>query len=144
MQMSNEKTENNETNNAQSKGGLARSEALSAEERKQIAKRAAKARWEAAKKAATDPDRMPEAICGGELEIGDVTIECYVLDDMRRVIHKRGMAKALGMKSTGGNAFLKAMNRKGLGSAISEKVWEKINNPLIFKPLSGDPGHGYE
>ena len=66
------------------------------------------------------------------------------MDNLTRVIHKRGMAKALGMKSTGGNAFLKTMNRKGLGSAIPQEIWADIDNPLIFKPLNGDPGHGYK
>lgn len=53
------------------------------------------------------------------------------------------MAKALGMKSTGGNVFLKTMNRKGLGSAIPTEIWAAIDNPLIFNPVSWDPGHGY-
>jgi hypothetical protein len=54
------------------------------------------------------------------------------------------MAKALGMKSEGGNAFMKTISRKGLGSEISQELQEKIDNPLVFKPLSGDPGHGFE
>lgn len=67
------------------------------------------------------------------MEIGSVTIECYVLDDLRRVIHKRGMAKALGMKSAGGNVFLRAMKTKWLGSEIPKELSEKLDNPLIFK-----------
>src|SRR5882762_5376469 len=84
----------------QSLGGLARKESLSKQERKAIAKRAAKARWAAARiadKQLQDPNRIPEALCEGLLEIGSVEIECYVLDSLKRVIHKRGMAKALGM-----------------------------------------------
>ncbi len=54
------------------------------------------------------------------------------------------MAKALGLKSEGGNAFIKTISRAGIGSRISEKLWETINNPIVFKPLAGDPGHGYE
>ncbi len=80
----------------------------------------------------------------GSLQIGDINIDCYVLEGERRVIHKRGMARALGMKSGGGNVFTRTLQRKGLGSVISEKLAEKIANPIIFKPLSGDPGHGYE
>lgn len=116
---------------------------MSKAELKAAASRAAKARWDAAKKLA-DPARMPEALCQGELEIGAVTIECYVLDNMKRVITKRGMAKALGMKSEGGNVFLRAMNRKGLGSAIEEKLRSDIDNPLVFKTLTSDLGHGYD
>lgn len=53
------------------------------------------------------------------------------------------MAKALGLKSEGGNAFLKTISRKGIGSKIPDFLWEKIKNPLVFKPLNGDPAHGY-
>jgi hypothetical protein len=111
------------------------------------AKRAAKARWEAVRAAAKelqDPNRIPEALCEGLLEIGSVQIECYVLDNMTRVIHKRGMAKALGMKSGGGNVFMRAMSRKGLGSEIGDDLRSKLDNPLIFKPLTSDLGHGYD
>jgi len=54
------------------------------------------------------------------------------------------MAKALGMKSAGGNVFMKAMGRKGLGSVMAADVREKIDNPLIFKTLTSDLGHGYD
>ena len=127
----------------QSKGGLARAKALTPARRKAISQRAVQARW-AATKQLQDPARTPDALCQGELEVGSVTIDCYVLDNLKRVIHKRGMAKALGMKSGGGNVFLRAMNRKGLGSVLSTEVREKIDNPLVFNSLSGDPGHGYE
>jgi hypothetical protein len=33
---------------------------------------------------------------------------------------------------------------KTLGSKISAEVQEKILNHIVFKPLSGDPAHGYE
>src|ERR1017187_84372 len=131
----------------QSLGGLARAEKLPAKERKAIAKNAAKARWEAARERARqieDPSRTPEALCEGAMEIGSVQIECYVLDNLKRVIHKRGMAKALGMKSEGGNVFMRAMGRKGLGSVIGEELRSKLDNPLIFKTLTADLGHGYD
>jgi hypothetical protein len=127
----------------QSKGGIKRAESLSSEQKSSIARQAAVARWKRAN-APIDPNRIPEASYQGVLEIGDVKIDCYNLDDGRRVIHKRGMAKALGLKSEGGNAFMKTMTRQRLGSALGEKVTEQINNPIIFKPIAGDPGHGYE
>lgn len=127
----------------QSKGGAARAAALSESQLSEQARNAANQRW-ALRKQLQDPNRTPEALCEGELEIGAVTIECYVLDNFKRVITKRGMAKALAMKSGGGNVFLRAMNRKGLGSAIEEKLRDKIDNPIIFKTLTSDLGHGYE
>ena len=54
------------------------------------------------------------------------------------------MAKALGLKSAGGNAFMKTISRKGIGSNISPELREKILNPINFKPLTQDLAHGYE
>ena len=80
----------------------------------------------------------------GILPIGGLQLECYVLDDERRVFHKRGMAKALSLKSDGGNAFMKTLSGKALGSEVSEDLREKIENPIVFKSLGSDPAHGYE
>jgi hypothetical protein len=140
-------TPENEPASKQSLGGTARAEKLPAKERKAIASRAAKARWQAAKEEAKrieDPNYIPDTLCEGEMEIGTVKIECYVLDNFKRVISKRGMAKALGMKSEGGNVFMKAMGRKGLGSVMDDKLRSQLDNPLIFKPLTSDLGHGYD
>jgi hypothetical protein len=131
----------------QSMGGNARAKALTKTTLKEIGRRAAKARWDAVRLAAAktqDPNRVPEALCEGSLEIGSVEIECYVLDSFKRVIHKRGMAKALGMKSGGGNVFMRAMSRKGLGSEIGDDLRSKLDNPIIFKTLTSDLGHGYD
>jgi hypothetical protein len=48
------------------------------------------------------------------------------------------------LKSDGGNAFMKTLSGKTLGSKIPAEVQEKILNHIVFKPLSGDPAHGYE
>ncbi|BDV34250.1 P63C domain-containing protein [Methylocystis iwaonis] len=125
----------------QSLGGKARADKLPAQARKEIARKAALARHSAK----TDPETgLPLARSEGTLPIGDVNIDVYVLWDRRRLVSKRAMARALGLKSEGGNAFLKTLSGKTIGSAIPENLWEKINNPVIFKPLSGDPAHGYE
>ena len=123
----------------QSLGGIARRDALPPEIRKSIAEKAAAARWGKPGSLA----EMPEADSQGVLPIGDVTVEVYVLKDRRRLIHKRGMARALGLKSEGGNAFMKTISRRGLGSVISPDLWETIANPIEFQPLNGDPAHGY-
>lgn len=87
-------------------------------------------------------------------QLGD-GVEAYVLDEVggekqerpRCVLSKRGCASALGLKSEGGSAFLRTFTRKGVGSAIDEKLRYKIENPIIFNYI--DPGsdivvHGYE
>ena len=80
----------------------------------------------------------------GILPIGGLQLEVYVLEDGRRVFHKRGMAKAMGLRSQGGNAFLKTLSRKSLGSEIDDELREKVETPIVFNPLGLDPAHGYE
>lgn len=87
---------------------------------------------------------LPKATHQGQMAVGDVMLDCYVLEDGRRVFHKRGMARALGLKSEGGNAFMRTMQRKGLGSQLPADLREKINNPVNFKPLTQDLAHGYD
>jgi hypothetical protein len=78
------------------------------------------------------------------LPIGDVKLECYVLNDKRRLFHKKEMANILGLKSQGGSAFLRTMTRKGISSTISDELQNKLDNPIKFRNLSGVITHGYE
>lgn len=74
-------------------GGKARAARLSSEERSAVAKKAAAARWEA----------VPEAVCGSPdspLIIGDIAIECYVLEDSTRLITQASFLRAMGRAST--------------------------------------------
>jgi hypothetical protein len=119
---------------AQSKGGLARARSLSRADRQRIAKQAAQARW--AKIA--EPTGLPRASHQGQLKIGEVDIEVYRLHDGRRLIAKGAMARALNLKSEGGNAFLRTVTRKGVRSAISDILWEKIDKPIVFNYLDAD------
>src|SRR5437763_12417688 len=74
------------------KGGHARAEALSPEERSEIARRAASARWiEPVLKATHGSPDHP-------LKIGDLEIPAYVLEGGKRVLVQRGMMTALDMK----------------------------------------------
>ena len=80
----------------------------------------------------------------GILPIGGLQLECYVLEDGRRVFHKRGMAKAIGLRSEGGNAFMKTMGGQALGSEIDDELRKRIENPIVFNAFGLDPVHGYE
>jgi len=73
----------------QSKGGITRAENLSSEERKDIARRAATARW--AKVA-----NLPKATHQGTLIIGEAEIPCAVLSDGTRLLTQAGFLGALG------------------------------------------------
>lgn len=94
--------------------------------------------------AAEPPPKPLEATHRGILPIGGLQLECYVLEDGRRVFAKRGMARAIGLKSEGGNAFLKTLSGKKLGSEISEELQADLENPIVFNIVGADPGHGYE
>ncbi len=88
--------------------------------------------------------KPPEATHRGILPIGGLQLEVYVLDDGRRVFAKRGMARALGLRSEGGNAFLKTLSGKKVGSEISDDLRKSLENPIVFNIAGADPGHGYE
>lgn len=92
----------------QSKGGRARAKALPTHKRREIAIRAANARWAKL----IDPNSIPRASHQGLMPIGDVEVEVYRLEDGRRLIAKGAMAKALTLKSEGGNAFVRNRHQK--------------------------------
>lgn len=127
----------------QRKGGQSRAAKLSDNEIRDIASLGGKARREKVK-ALTEAGELPKATHQGKMTVGELDLDCYVLEDGRRLFHKRGMARALGMKSGGGNVFLRAVQRKGLGSEIDRKLFDKIESPIVFKPLTQDLGHGYD
>lgn len=120
----------------QSAGGTARAANLTKEERRQIASAAAKARWAKI----SDPSRLPNAIKQAPLQIGAVTVDAYVLDDRRRMLSKAAMAAALGLKSGGGNAFLRSMTRQAVRAGISADLWQAIESPQHFRALPNDSG----
>ncbi len=124
----------------QSKGGTERAKRLSAEERREIAIKANQARWAKV----PDPNAIPEAESDGKLLIGDIEVEVYRLTDGRRVISKRAMAAVLGLKSEGGSAFMKTLSRPGIRSSFPADLLQRLENPIKFKPLTGDLADGFE
>jgi hypothetical protein len=124
------------SNDRQSKGGAARAASLTREQRREIAQRAARTRWAKI----SDPEGIPRASHQGKLPIGDIEIDVYNLHDKRRLIAKNAMARALGLKSEGGNAFLRTVTRKGVRSAIGDELWDKIENPIFFRHVDTDLG----
>jgi len=98
-----------------SKGGLGRKQKLSVEQRKAIASRAARVRWE--RKAPGENAQsesgestqneeniaLPRALWPGELAIGKSSIPVYVLDDGRRIVSRTGATFVLTEGKGGGN-----------------------------------------
>lgn len=123
----------------QSMGGKARAEALSDERKKEIAHKAALARW---------GDRPIQAIRKGNFkEHFEIDVDCYVLDDAHKtaVISQSGMGKALGL-SVRGNAFPRFLASKAMADSIGAELRQKLSQPLKFQ-WSG-PGaqlvHGFD
>ena len=69
-----------------SKGGIARAEKLDSETRKEIAAKAAAARW----------GNVQIATNVGDLQIGQTTIACAVLEDGTRLVSQSAVLRALG------------------------------------------------
>jgi hypothetical protein len=121
-----------------SKGGKARAEKLSAGERHKIASQAAKARWGAMPLATHgDPDHP--------LRIGDVEIQCYVLENGTRILSQRALQTSIGINVSGGAQRLHGMLSKFADKGIGVKDLEsRIANPLLFRMPGGGKAHGFE
>ncbi|WP_437979230.1 P63C domain-containing protein [Sorangium sp. So ce295] len=125
-----------------SKGGLARRDALSPEERKSIAQRAAAERWAAIK-------GLPRETHTGILDLG-AGIPCSVLSNGKRVFSVNGLLRAFGSGGKSRTAlpdgtpvpeFLAANN---LQPFISTELSDRLANTIKFMPMSGgSPAYGY-
>lgn len=115
------------------KGGIARAQALSSVERKEIAKKAAEARWS-----------VPKATHVGELHIGELAIDCAVLPEGTRVLSQRAVGRALGRGSGAGSKedaaaqkipyFLASGNLK---SFISNELLVLVTQPHEYRHSKG-------
>jgi hypothetical protein len=144
-------SDNNNIETPQSKGGRVRAERLTKEERADIARSGAEKRWAAIK----DLPRATHGSADRPLVIGDAQIQCYVLEDGRRVISQRGMNVALQRAESGaisrrrpieydaGNlpSFLYPTNIRPF---VSNDLAMSATNPISFKLPGGSAiGHGY-
>lgn len=126
---------------ARAAGGNARAAALSKEERKEIAQRAAEARWS---------KHLPEATHEGKIRLGDVEIDVAVLNTGQRVITQSGFMVGLGRaRQAKGRqyykgdvnlpAFLTAQNLKPF---ISSNL-EVTSSQIEFRTKNGGRAFGY-
>lgn len=124
-------------------GGIARAESLSPEERSKIATKAAMARWS---------DDIPVAICGTPdqpLKLGDTELQCYVLEDERRVLVQGTMLTAMdishgGSSGRGGDRLAKFTHGARLRPYASPQLLEGTAEPIKFKTPKGNIAYGYE
>lgn len=126
------------------KGGHARAAKLSKEQRSEIGKRGALARWSAG--------NLPVASYGDDdrpLRIGPIEMSCYVLSDDRRVLSQRGLQGGIGLSRSGGKAgarrvaqFLGSLQSKGFDT---NDLIARVNRPIRFvPPHGGNLADGYE
>src|SRR5205085_61312 len=122
-------------------GGAARKASTSPQRRTEIARTAALARWSGMK--------IPNAINEGVLKIGDIEIECAVLEGGTRVINQESFLRAIGRsrspKAGTGSAsmdvvddlppFLAADNLKPF---ITPEL-QQSTTPMIYRPLNEAP-----
>jgi hypothetical protein len=109
------------------KGGKARAERLTPEQRSEIARRAVEARWAKAGKEA-----IPQATHGSPdrpLKIGNVEIPCYVLDDGTRVLSQRHFLEAMGRHPKAN------VRKEGEEEQLPPILQSKAINPFITKEL---------
>lgn len=128
-------------NESKAIGGYARAQILSAEERKEIARKAATARWHS---------DFPKATHLGEIQIGGVVIPCAVLDDGQRVLTQSGFMQALGRaRQAKGRAYYDAdvklpafLTAKNLKPFISTDL-EVTSSQIVFLHKNGQRAFGY-
>lgn len=127
------------------RGGVARAQRLSPEERKEIAKKAAAARW----------DDGIQAVCGSPdrpLRIGNMEIPCYVLEDGTRVLTQAGFLEALGRHpkanvrteelDEGEGRVPPLLQGRAIRPFISPEVLAK-SHPITFHTPQGSRASGY-
>ncbi len=125
-----------------SKGGQARALALTPKRRKEIAMKGVLAKRERAS--------LPRAICGADdklLVIGNMEIQCFVLDDETRVLTLRTLQSGIGMSEGGGKGGVRKI--PALMVRLAEKDLDIMgldvltNNPIKFITPSGKLADGY-
>jgi hypothetical protein len=123
---------------------------MTAEERSEQARRAAAARWkkdpkqkaEGASPPLSEPvsitDALPHSLLRGTLPLSDISIECHVLSDGRRVFTQREIVRVLSGQENGDlGRYLSRNQLYKAGSIEGEIIRFRI-------PGAGAPANGYE
>lgn len=116
-------------------GGLARAASLSPERRREIASAAARAKH---------ANPLLRASHAGTLEIAELKIPCYVLEDGARVLSQRGLNEAFGivhggaqLSRNGGQRMPRFLRLKALEPFISKDITAGLTEPVEFTPPHG-------
>ncbi|SMP67043.1 P63C domain-containing protein [Neorhodopirellula lusitana] len=125
-------------------GGKARAAKLTPEQKSEIARKAASARWNA---------DVPTPKCEGEIPFGDMFVPCAVLEDETRLLSERGVTKGFGLKRAGSNWQGKEgsarmpvfASAKNLEPFISSDLRSALIEPIKYRPLNakGSVAYGF-
>lgn len=131
-----------------SKGGLARAEAMTPEERQRVAKKAAAARW------GTD---LPRETHAGTVHVGPIELPCAMLEGERRVLTTQGLMLAFGSSKKSpsrkpeelalppGSANLPAfLAYGGIYKFVSDELSSALRFPLKFRTINGGTAFAYD
>jgi hypothetical protein len=133
------------------KGGHARAASLTAEERREIAQAAAKARWRSSGNVEVEEEHnflaplirplgptaeKPYSMFSGTLAIGEVELRCHVLNDGRRVLTQREFVRALSGGRVSGS-YLQNIPDYDVASLPSKVI-------LFTDPNGPQTNHGFE
>lgn len=118
------------------KGGLARAAALTPERRREIASAAARTRHNRP---------LLKATHSGVLEIADLKISCYVLEDGTRILSQRGLNEVFGLTHgggvqgarDGGQKMPRFIGLKALEPYVSDDLTAGVSAPIRFTPPHG-------
>jgi hypothetical protein len=108
-----------------SKGGRARAAKLTPEQRSEISRKAADAKW-----------KTPNTTHAGEIQIGDMSFQCSVLSDGTRVITQSAFMESMGMYYSGwiGNSNAKKAKSEASAEIPHFLAFESLK-PFIDKHL---------
>jgi hypothetical protein len=135
--------DNDDGKSPQEKGGIARREALTPEERTEISRGAARARWDA---------NVPQASHEGPLKIGNTTINAAVLPNGKRILSQGSFLMAIGRSRTpkAGTGALTTVDglpfflqAEALKPFISDALRE-TTTPIFFRTKDGKRALGYD
>ncbi|MGH8167998.1 MAG: P63C domain-containing protein, partial [Woeseiaceae bacterium] len=123
----------------QSRGGMARKDALTPEQRSEIASKAADARW------------GKQAICEGPVDIGNATLNAAVLDGGIRVLSQADFLRSIGRSRSpkAGTGILSSVDElpfflraNALQPFINNDLKESTA-PIFYRTLTGTKQVGY-
>lgn len=128
------------------KGGRARANALTSEERSAIARNAVEARWRKEGKLS----EVPRAECQGELALGNAVVPCAVLKDGTRLLSQGGFLKAIGRSRTpkAGSGATVAEVPAFLGAKNLTPFYDNelaaSTTPIRYRDMGGRIAYGYK